>query len=155
MERHKFEVKATRRHFISRQDCRNATRKLRDFSKHRHQNDAISVHRIVNELTQEKPSSIIAYKPHGVLDKNYSQLEEKNFSLVIMTDFQATLFSEFSSLLCLDSTHKTNEYGYKLITAVVVDEFRNGMQPKDVYVLVCNAKCILSEYRPANSLGYQ
>ena len=43
-----------------------------------------------------------------------------------MTPFQADLFRDFGSLGCVDSTHKTNEYGYKLITLVVADEYRNG-----------------------------
>ena len=29
-------------------------------------------------------------------------------------------------MACVDSTHKTNEYGYKLITLLVIDEFRKG-----------------------------
>ena len=43
-----------------------------------------------------------------------------------MTEFQATLFKKFSTFACVDSTHKTNEYGYKLISMVVADEFHNG-----------------------------
>ena len=43
-----------------------------------------------------------------------------------MTPFQEDLFEEFGALGCVDSTHKTNEYGYKLIILVVADEYRNG-----------------------------
>ena len=44
-----------------------------------------------------------------------------------MTDFQATMFEKHSSrIVCVDSTHKTNPYGFKLVTVVVPDEFKNG-----------------------------
>ena len=48
---------------------------------------------------------------------------EENFLLILMTEFQATLFEKFSTFACVDSTHKTNEYGYKLISMVVADDF--------------------------------
>ena len=44
----------------------------------------------------------------------------------LITPFQADLFRDFGSLGCVDSTHKTTEYGYKLITLVVADVYRNG-----------------------------
>ena len=48
-----------RRHFITRQDCRNIGRKLNNFSRQRHADDAISVDRIVQ---CEMPSPVLAYK---------------------------------------------------------------------------------------------
>lgn len=56
-----FEDVVTRMHFITRRDCRNASRKTRDFTNHRHTNDAMSVDRIVQELQSEDPSPIVAY----------------------------------------------------------------------------------------------
>ena len=128
-------------HFITRQDCRNACRKIHDFSNHRHINDAVSVDRIVQELQSEDPSPVIAYKPQGVLKEEYSLLRESNFLLVLMTPFQADLFRNFGSIGCVDSTHKTNEYGYKLITLVVADEYHNGLLNSYVSIVVI---CILS-----------
>ena len=121
-----FDQMATRRHFVTRQDCRNACRKIRDFTNHRHDNDAVSVDRIVNELELEDPSPVIGYKPRGIKDERYPLLTEENFLLILMTEFQVTLFKKFSTFACVDSTHKTNEYGYKLISMVVADEFHNG-----------------------------
>ena len=44
-----------------------------------------------------------------------------------MTGFQASLFNTFSHrIVCLDSTHKTNHYRFKLLTLVVRDEYHNG-----------------------------
>ena len=125
-QRQNFDQTASRRHFITRQDCRNVCQKIRNFSNHRHKNDALSVDRIVCELQMEDPSPVIAYKPCGVKNENHPLLKEDNFFLVIMTKFQADMFAKFSSMGCVDSTHKTNEYGYKLITLLVIDEFRKG-----------------------------
>ena len=45
-----------------------------------------------------------------------------------MTEFQASMFETFSSeIVCVDSTHKTNQYQFKLITVVVSDEYHNGI----------------------------
>lgn len=111
----------TRKHFLTRQDCRNAARKL---SSHRHANDAVSVDRLVTELKRESPSPVLLYKPQG--SELYS-INDDTFVLVIMTQFQVDLFTNFSEkLVCLDSTHGTNEYQFKLVTLLVVDEFRKG-----------------------------
>ena len=106
---------------------RNACRQLRNFSKHRHLHDAISVDRIVKELKEEAPSPVLYYK-QGVADSNFSMLHEDTFLLFIMTGFQASLFETFGErIVCLDSTHKTNQYRFKLLTVVVPDEYRNGI----------------------------
>ena len=133
--RNQFLQSATRRHFLTRQDCRNASRKVRNFTRHRHTHDAISVNRIVTELRTESPSPLLAYKPQGVKDETLPTLSEDTFFLVLMTEFQASLFTTFShKIVCLDSTHKTNQYRFKLLTLVVPDEFRNG---KHMYLTKC------------------
>ena len=82
--------------------------------KHRHENDALSVDCLVRELRQEDKKVIIAYKPLGI--DAFPQLSEESFLLVIMTDFQASMFETHSSrVVCIDSTHKTNPYGFKLV----------------------------------------
>lgn len=107
---------------------RNICRKLHDFSHHRHSDDAISVQRIIEELRLECPSPVLFYKAQGVKDPKHPKLVEDTFLLVLMTDFQAGLFELFSNkIVCLDSTHKTNQYRFKLITVVVPDEYHNGM----------------------------
>ena len=45
-----------------------------------------------------------------------------------MTEFQSRLFQEYSSkIICLDSTHNTNQYSHKLVTLMVADENRKGL----------------------------
>jgi len=79
------------------------------FKNHRQENDAISANRIVTELRLEDPSPVIVYKAMGVMG---DYLQEDNFMLVVMTEFQAKLFKKFSDVVCVNSTHNTNQYGY-------------------------------------------
>ena len=112
------------------QDARNIVRKMENALKHRHSNDALSVDRLVKELQNE--TTIIAYKPQGIHDDvqypAYPLLTEDNFLLVIMTEFQCDMFKKHSEkVVCVDSTHKTNPYGFKLVTIVVPVEFQDGL----------------------------
>jgi len=101
--------------------------KVRNFTNHQHTEDAISVDRIVQQLQTETPSPVLLYKPQGIDDSNMPLLLKDTFLLVLMTDFQASLFETFcSKIVCVDSTHKTNQYRFKLITVVVPDEYHNG-----------------------------
>ena len=89
------------------------------FSNHQHLEDTISVDRIVTELRQE---SILLYKPQGIIHPEIPSLAKESFLLVIMTAFQASLINTFPHrIVCLDSTHKTNHYHFKLLTLVVRD----------------------------------
>ena len=124
--REKFLSEATRATFITRQDARNIVRTMDNALRHRHKNDAISVQRLVGEL-QKEDSLVVAYKPQGIIKEEYPQLREESFLLVIMTTFQAQMFKKHSGrIVCVDSTHNTNPYGFKLVTVVVPDEFKNG-----------------------------
>ena len=122
-----FSLEATRASFITRQDGRNKVRTVDNAMKHQHENDALSVDHLVQELCQEDKKVIIAYKPQGKKDEAFPQLSEESFPLVIMTDFQDSMFEKHSSrVVCIDSTHKTHPYGFKLVTVVVTHEFQNG-----------------------------
>ena len=125
--RDQYKGKVSRRHFITRQDLRNITRRIQDFVRHRHSEDATSVDRIARELSQEDPSPVLFYKPQNSKNIEYPCLLEESFLFILMTEFQAQLFEEFGNkLVCIDSTHKTNEYKFKLITLLIVDEYHKG-----------------------------
>ena len=147
-KRDQFQEAATRKHFITRQtfmyifkkvkttlyiliqECMSAIAQLQS---HRHLEEAISIDRIVRELKEEVTSPILLYKPQGEVDPEYPMLLQDTFLLVIMTSFQASLFDNFSRrIVCLDSTHKTNQHRFKLLIAIVPDEYRNGNS--DVYM---------------------
>ena len=53
-----FTHEANRKHLITRQNCVNITRGVRDLSSHRHAEDAISTDWIVAELQKETPSQM-------------------------------------------------------------------------------------------------
>ena len=88
----------------------------------------------------EDPSPVIGYKPCGREDEKHPLLKEENFLLVLMTQFQADMFVKFCTLACVDSTHKTNEYGYKLITSSTnsktVLSYRNHISCMSVSLLL-------------------
>ena len=67
--------------------------------KHHHENDALSVRCLVQELHQEEKNVVIAYKPQGKTDEAFPQLGERSLLLVIMTDFQAPVFKLKSTVL--------------------------------------------------------
>ena len=127
MRRYQYKDQVRQWHFITRQDLCNITRRIQDFARHRHSEDATSVDRIARELAQEDPSPVLFYKPQNSKNAEHPRLQEESFLFILMTEFQAQLFEEFGSkLVCVDSTHKTNEYKFKLITLLVVDECHKG-----------------------------
>jgi len=70
---------------------------------------------------------VLFYKPQTSENAEHPLLQEESFLFILMTEFQAQLFEEFGSkLVCVDSTHKTNECKFKLITLLVVDEYHKG-----------------------------
>ena len=61
------------------------------------------------------------------MDPAYPKLPAEAFVLVLQTTFQLELFNKFAStIVCFDSTHKTNCHSFKLITVIVPDEYGEG-----------------------------
>ena len=81
----------------------------------------------VAELQQEAFNSMLMYKAQGELDPSYPSLSSDLFVLALKTEFQLDLYRKYaSSVLCIDSTHGTNVYNFKLITCIVADKFGQG-----------------------------
>lgn len=100
---------------------------MKDSQIMRHQDDATSVSLVVAELQQEPFNPILVYKPQGILDNQYPSLPTESFTLIIRMEFQMQLYREYAhKILCIDSTHCTNAYQFKLITCLVQDEFCSG-----------------------------
>lgn len=126
-KRQDFDRTVSRKHFMTTQDIHNIRRSLLDRQIKRHENDATSVDIIVQELKEEQYNPVLIYKPQGTRLQEYPNLPEKSFVLVIQTEFQQLLYrSHCSKILCIDATHKTNAYRFKLITCMVQDEFSQG-----------------------------
>ena len=123
-----FDSCVTRRHFLTKTDIKNIQTKVKDFSIKRHQNDAASVNLIVEELRNEPFDPILIYKPQGRVEPQYPMLQVETFVLAIQTKFQKDLYeAHASTILCIDSTHGTNQYRFKLITCIVPDDHGKGM----------------------------
>ena len=117
----------SRKHFINKHDIRNIEVKVKDRVVIRHQNDAQSVSLAVSELQQEPYNPVLAFKVQGRKDDKFPSLPDDAFLLAIQTEFQRDMFQKFGSrIFCIDSTHGTNAYRYKLITCVVPDHYGHG-----------------------------
>lgn len=60
-------------------------------------------------------------------DNPSTGLQKEDFMLAIIMQQQLEMFEKFASLiLCMDSTNKTNVYSFKLVTLLVLNEYRHG-----------------------------
>ena len=127
MRRDEFEQTVGRKHYLSRQDINNIKRNVHDNQVIRHQDDATSVSIRVAELQQEPFNPVLAYKPQGTSHSQFPSLPLESFILIIQTEFQMQLYRKYAhKILCIDSTHCTNAYRFKLISCLVQDEFGTG-----------------------------
>ena len=122
-----FDQCVSRRHFLSKSDIHNIRVKVDDCIIKPHEEDAASVTLIVSELREESFDPILFFKPQGSKSPEYHFLPEESFILAIQTKFQLELYEQYAStILCIDSTHGTNQYRFKLITIVVPDNLGKG-----------------------------
>lgn len=113
-------------HLIDRKTIHNIKKKIIDSSVIRHSDDATSTFLRVDALRKETFDPILIYKQQNVDDSNLG-LTKEDFMLAIMTKQQLDMYQQYAPIiLCMDSTHKTNIYSFKLITLLVPDEFRRG-----------------------------
>ena len=66
--------------------------KIKDFGIKRHDNDAVSVSVMVEELKGEPFNPILIYKPQGTKEPQYPMLPEESFVLTLQTKFQMELY---------------------------------------------------------------
>ena len=120
-----FDLNSICQHFLKKTDIKNIEAKVKDFSIKRHQNDATSVNLIVRN---EPYNPVLIYKPQGRSEPELPMLQDDTFVLAIQTKFQKDLYeAHASTILCIDSTHGTNQYRFKLITCIVPDDHGKGM----------------------------
>jgi len=115
-----------REHLISRQDVHNIKRQYNIDGVERHKNDQTSVCAWVEELQLLDYNPIVTFKPQGM--EKEGSLGKDDFILVIQTKFQCDMMKMFGpALVCVDATHGTNHYDFKLVTVIVLDEFGEGV----------------------------
>ena len=82
---------------------------------------------MVAELRQEPFDPILIFKPQGFKNPTLPTLAIESFVLVVQSQFQMELYQKHAStIICIDSTHGTNHYRFKLISALVPDEYGKG-----------------------------
>ena len=61
IDRDSFDSRSVRKHFLTKMDINNIQMKVKDFSIKRHENDALSVNVIVEELRGELFNPVLIY----------------------------------------------------------------------------------------------
>ena len=114
-------------HLIQRKDINNIERALKLEGGQRHHDDATSVAAWVEEMREKGEDSVVLYyKPQGT-DDDKTGLKREDFLIVLQTPIQAEMLKRFGGkVVCVDATHGTNAYDFKLITLLVVDEYGEG-----------------------------
>lgn len=118
-----------REHLIKKKDLRNIKMQYNVDGITRDKNDLTSVSAWVTEMMGQKFNPIILYKAQGQEQLSHmDNTSNDDFLLCIQTEFQRDMFREFgSNVVCIDSTHGTNAYDFKLTTVIVVDEYGEGV----------------------------
>ena len=113
-------------HLIDRKTIHSLKTKVTDPTIRQDNNDALSTSLKVDALRQESFDPVLLFKQQGTEDPTHG-LSKEDFFLAIMTKQQLDIYKKFAGrILCMDSTHNTNIYSFKLITLMVPDEFRKG-----------------------------
>ena len=118
--------------FTPLRSIKQMERKLK-LSTRLHSDDAMSVMLTVQKLQSESYDPVLIYKPAGgkivVGDCNMESLPNFDglFLLGLQTKEQRDCLKSFATkILCIDSTHCTNQYGFQLLNLVVQDEANKG-----------------------------
>ena len=115
-----------RQHIINKQDISNIKRKLNIDGIQRHNNDHFSVCAWVQEVEELDYNPVTLFKAQGV--DGSSRLSTEDFIIGIQTEFQKDIMEEYGGdIMCMDATHDTNVYDFKLITVLVVDSLGEGV----------------------------
>ncbi len=95
----------------------------------KHKNDLYSVDAWIQELKELAYNPVLVYKRQG--DHQGPEMDnvcDDDFILCLQTEFQKDVLKKFgSSIICIDTTHGTNQYDFLLATLMVVDESGEGI----------------------------
>ena len=114
-----------RQHLINRQDINNIKRQFNIAGIERHHEDQLSVCAWINELQSLEYNPITFFKEQG---SEGNDMSKEDFILAIQTKFQCDMMKAFgTNLICMDATHGTNHYHFKLVTVLVLHDFGEGV----------------------------
>lgn len=126
--RQSVDVNFERIHLTTKHDIHNI---MQSYNLHepaiKHQNDSQSVDLWVNEVQSGSENCILLYKKQGEHSPDFS-LKQEDFLLGLMTNCQGEMLKKFGNggIVCMDATHGTNPYDFKLVSILVVDDFGEG-----------------------------
>ena len=119
----------TRNGLISIKDVRAIQDNIEKKRYTYHPNDYLSVSVWIQNLTYD--GHVVDFHSDG-----------KNFRLGIMTDLGRFAAKSFPRVVCLDSTHKTTQYGYSLYSLIAQNDFGNGIPVSFLITSGESAACI-------------
>ncbi len=98
--RQEFHQTVSRKHLLSKQDIRNVKRSVLDRKIKRHDNDAISVGILVQELQNETFDPILFYKAQGCESELKPFLKKDSFLLALKQNFRWICIEKFHRRSC-------------------------------------------------------
>jgi hypothetical protein len=106
-------------------------KRRRAMSTRLHQDDATALKMMIEALKEDVDNPVLLYKPFGSITEvgppGSEDLPLEVFLLVLQTGAQRDMLKEGSkTALVIDETHGTNQYDFRLLNAVVKDEFNLG-----------------------------
>ena len=125
--RKSFSENVTRKHLVTRRDILNIKSRVQDQAIIKHPDDATSVLLAVTQLQQEEFNPVLFFKQQHTVDPDHPEFASDSFILILQSEFQQQMYLRFASkIVCIDSTHGTNAYKFKLLTLMVADDFAMG-----------------------------
>ena len=98
-------------------------------------------------MRTQQYNAVLRFKQHGFRQSdNVDNTSVNDFFLCIQSEFQRDMCQKLGgNAVCVDSTHGTNMYDFKLITMLVVDEYGEGI-PVGWMISNCEDGIILTEF---------
>ena len=111
------------------QDLHNIKKQYNIDGVIRHKNDLTSVTAWVEEMKTLPYSPILRFKQQGFKQSDHlDNIADNDLFLCMQNEFQRDMCEKLrGNAVCIDSTHGTNTYDFKLITMLVVDEYGKGV----------------------------
>ena len=119
----------SREHLVTLQDIQNICRQYNIDGIQRHSSDHQSVKIWIEEMSSQIYNPVLLHKVQGEEPCiEMENLKKEDMLLVIQTEFQRDMMVKFgNNIVCLDATHGTTMYDFLLITAIIVDEYGEGV----------------------------
>ena len=119
----------SREHLVTVQDIQNIRRQYNIDGIQRHSSDHQSVKIWIEEMSSQIYNPVLLHKVQGEEPCiEMENLRKEDMLLVVQTEFQRDMMIKFgNNIICLDATHGTTMYDFLLITAIVVDEYGEGV----------------------------